>query len=241
MNMNGWFGDGNGYIGNLQLKPQTNNTVSLHASLRSTLPGAWQVEINPYFSYLQNYIGVQRCPVGLGGACTVANLQATQGFVYLQFTNQNAEIWGVNASAKLRLLQTRNFGDFNGRAQMVFVQGQNLSTNAPLYRIMPLEGILTLRQDWGPWQNWIRETLVAAKGRVDPVRNEVPTPGYTLLDLGTRYTRGPWQASLSLLNLLNHFYYQPLGGAYLGQKPDVWGIPLPGQGRSVNLSLSYRF
>ncbi|WP_414041780.1 TonB-dependent receptor plug domain-containing protein [Acidithiobacillus sp. M4-SHS-6] len=241
MNMNGWFGDGNGYIGNLRIKAQTNNTLSLHAGLRSATAGAWQIEVNPYFSYIQNYIGVQRCPVGLGGACTTANLQASRGFVYLQFVNQNAEIWGVNANAKLRLLQTRKFGDFDARAQLAFVQGQNLSTHAPLYRIMPLEGLLTLQQDWGPWQNWIGETLVAAKGRADPIRNEVRTPGYGLLDLGTRFTHGSWQASLSLLNLLNQFYYQPLGGAYLGQKPYAWGIAVPGQGRSVNLSLNYRF
>ncbi|MCE5394652.1 MAG: TonB-dependent receptor [Acidithiobacillus sp.] len=241
MLMNGWFGDGNGYLGNLQLHPQVNNTVSINAQFQGEDPKAWQVQITPYFSYVQNYIGVQRCPTALGGACTAANLTASQGFVYLQFNNQNAEIWGVNATAQARLLQSRQLGTFATRLQLAFVQGQNLSTHAPLYQIMPLSGSITLDQDWGPLQNWIRTTLVAAQNRVDPIRNQVATPGYALLDLGTRFTQGSWQASLTLHNLLNQFYYQPLGGLYLGQKPYAWGIPLPGPGRSVDISLSYAF
>ena len=192
-------------------------------------------------NYIQNYIGVERCPTSLGGACTIANRNAESGFVNLQYRNQNALIWGVNLQGQTRLLHSQQWGDFFLDGKMAYTRGENLSLDVPLYRIMPLNGSLTLRQDWGHWENWIRETLVASKTRVDPLRNELQTPGYGLLELGTRYRSGPWQARLRLENLLNQLYYQPLGGVYLGQMPFVYGVPLPGPGRSINLDLSYQF
>ena len=48
-------------------------------------------------------------------------------------------------------------------------------------------------------------------------------------------------------NLLNRFYAQPLGGAYLGQGAAMssqgiaWGVVVPGPARSVNVALSLRF
>ncbi len=46
---------------------------------------------------------------------------------------------------------------------------------------------------------------------------------------------GHWEASLALENTLNQFYYAPLGGVYLGQRPMSYGILLPGPGHSVNI------
>ncbi|MEL5849670.1 MAG: TonB-dependent receptor [Candidatus Igneacidithiobacillus chanchocoensis] len=238
MSMNGWFGDGNGYIGNRQLRAQTANVLSLRFATQGS---DWHLHITPYVNYVQNYIGVQRCSTQLGGACAAANAQAQTGFVYLQFSNQNALFWGVNAEASTQIASTKTVGDFFLDANLAYIHGENLSLDVPLYRMMPVNGTLTLRQNWGHWQNWIRETLVAGKTRVDPIRNELPTPGYGLLEIGTRWHSGPWQASLRLENLLNQLYFQPLGGVYLGQKPFAYGTPVPGPGRSVNLDLSYQF
>ncbi|MDD3760371.1 MAG: TonB-dependent receptor [Acidithiobacillus sp.] len=238
MFMNSFSGDGNGYIGNLHLRAQTSNTISASLHLQEV---HWDLRVTPYVNYIQNYIGVERCPTNLGGACTIANRDAESGFVNLQYRNQNVLIWGVNLQGQTLLLHSQQWGDFFLDGKMAYTRGENLSLDVPLYRIMPLNGSLTLHQDWGHWENWIRETLVASKTRVDPLRNELQTPGYGLLELGTRYRSGPWQASLRLENLLNQLYYQPLGGVYLGQKPFVYGIPLPGPGRSVNLDLRYQF
>jgi iron complex outermembrane receptor protein len=52
---------------------------------------------------------------------------------------------------------------------------------------------------------------------------------------------------LGVENLLNHYYAQPLGGAYLGQGAAMtslgipWGTVVPGPGRSINIGLSMRF
>ncbi len=241
MNMIGWFNDGNGYIGNLNLKPETANTVSLAANFHGSDPQIWHVQIQPYFTYLHNYIGAVRCPTSLGGACTAANLHAESGFVYLQFANQTAEIWGINMDSSARLAQTRRYGTFTMSAKAAYVRGDNLSNHTPLYHMMPLNLRLALHQNWGAWRNTIEEQLVAAKNQVDALRNEPQTAGYGLLNLRTAYRQGHWQASLELANLLNQFYEQPLGGLYLGQRPMTYGTALPGSGRSVNMSLQYQF
>ncbi|MDR7928184.1 TonB-dependent receptor [Acidithiobacillus thiooxidans] len=241
MNMIGWFNDGNGYIGNLNLKPETANTVSLAANFHGSDPQIWHVQIQPYFTYIHNYIGAVRCPTSLGGACTAANLHAESGFVYLQFANQTAEIWGINMDSSARLAQTRRYGTFTMSAKAAYVRGDNLSNHTPLYHMMPLNLRLALHQNWGAWRNTIEEQLVAAKNQVDALRNEPQTAGYGLLNLRTAYRQGHWQASLELANLLNQFYEQSLGGLYLGQRPMTYGTALPGSGRSVNMSLQYQF
>lgn len=241
MNMIGWFNDGNGYIGNLNLQPETANTLSFDANFHAANPQVWQLKIQPYYTYIQNYIGALRCPTNLGGACTVANQRATSGFVYLQFTNQKAALWGINLSAKLRLAQTDHFGMFTLDTNAAYVHGENLSTHTPLYHMMPANLRLALHQEWGSWRNTIEEQLVAPKNRVDPLRNEPQTSGYGLLNLRTSYHFGHWQASLALENLLNQYYEQPLGGLYLGQRPMIYGITLPGPGRSVNMNVNYTF
>lgn len=241
MNMVGWFNDGNGYIGNLNLKPETANTVSLAANFHGTDIQKWHVQIQPYLTYIHNYIGAVRCPTSLGGACTPTNLHSESGFVYLQFANQNAEIWGINMDSAARLAQTRRYGTFTLSAKAAYVRGNNMSSHTSLYHMMPLNLRLALHQNWGTWRNTIEEQLVAAKNQVDTLRNEPKTAGYGLLNIRTAYQYGHWQASLELANLLNQFYEQPLGGVYMGQRPMTYGVALPGPGRSVNMSLQYQF
>jgi len=240
MLMNGWFGDGNGYLGNLALQPQTANTVSL--SLRWHSPDqAWAFRLRPHYSYIEHYIGAQRCSPSLGGACTPANLTATNGFVYLQFQNQRAAIYGVDFWGRAPLPMARGWGDWHMEASGAYLRGENLSLRTPLYEIPPPTLRLALIQSWGAFENRIEETLVASKDRVDPIRNEVRTGGYALLDVATEYRKGPWRASLRLQNLLNRLYFDPLGGVYLGQRPFSPDRPMPGPGRSVNLAFAYSF
>jgi iron complex outermembrane receptor protein len=240
MLMNGWFGDGNGYIGNLALQPQTANTASLSLQWQSTDKG-WELRIQPHYSYIEHYIGVQRCPVTLGGACTPANLTATSGFVYLQFQNQRAALYGVDFRARMPVLHHSTAGDWDLETAGSYTRGDNLALHTPLYEIAPPTLRLALVQHWGAFTNRMEETLVAAQNRVDPTRNEPRTGAYALLDLATEYGRGPWQASLRLQNLLNRLYFDPLGSTYLGQRPFMAGTPVPGPGRSVQLAVSYTF
>jgi iron complex outermembrane receptor protein len=79
------------------------------------------------------------------------------------------------------------------------------------------------------------------------VRNEVRTPGYTLLNLRGSYAWKHVRLDLALDNALNEFYLLPLGGAYVGQGNAMtingipWGMSVPGRARSFNVAISMHF
>ena len=47
--MNGWFGDGNAYVGNLNLRPEVANTFSATAGWHAPSHQGWEVKVTPYY------------------------------------------------------------------------------------------------------------------------------------------------------------------------------------------------
>ncbi len=68
MHMNNWFGDGNGYVGDINLKPEVARTLSSSAAWQDGV-GA-ELKIAPYYTRVQNFIDAARCHVAAGTACT---------------------------------------------------------------------------------------------------------------------------------------------------------------------------
>ena len=85
-----WFGDGNGYTGSPELKPETADTASVSGNWHDRDAKAWQVRATSYFTMVQNYIGV--LPL-CGPACS--GMPASQ----LQFANQRARLYGTEMNA----------------------------------------------------------------------------------------------------------------------------------------------
>lgn len=248
MEMIGWAGDGNYYIGNLNLKPEVAHTLSATADLHDAADSSWDLKATPYFSQVDNYIGVRRCPTSVCGssAAVVGSLTANQGFVYLQFANTTARIWGVDVSGHAALGSFAGWGSFTATGVVSWVRGEDTGQHDNLYNMMPLNATLGVEQSLGGWSNRVEEQLVAAKSDVSWVHNEVPTAGYALLNLRSSYTRGNWRVDFGVENALNKFYDLPLGGAYLGQGATMgtsaaWGTPVPGMGRSVYTGVTMKF
>ena len=244
MEMIGWFGDGNYYIGNLDLRPERARTLSFTADWHDADRALWGVKITPYYTHVDDYIDVRRCPTTVCTAMptsvpvVTANLTATTGFVMLQFVNQSARLYGVDLSAHALLATNPRFGNLTVKGVLGYVDGKNTTTGDRLYDMMPLNARLALVQQVGNWTNTIEEQLVSAKTQVSAVRNELRTGGYALLNLRTGYAWKGGRFDLGVLNALNKFYALPLGGAYVGQGATMsggaipWGIPVPGMGRS---------
>jgi len=55
MGMNGWFGDGNGYVGNIDLDPETAHTVSFSAAFEDLNKGLWEVKVTPISPMSKTY------------------------------------------------------------------------------------------------------------------------------------------------------------------------------------------
>jgi iron complex outermembrane receptor protein len=234
--MIGWFGDANGYVGNADLKPETANTVSATFDWHDANQQDWEVKLTPYFTYVQDYIGVNRIGTFNPGADDTKAI--------LQFVNQNAQFYGIDMAWKHSLWDNSHFGKGRLTGLLGYNRGEQ-SNGDELYHIMPLNIRMSLEQKKGAWANAIDVQLVDRKSQVDGQRFELKTAGYTLLNLRTAYQMQKVRLDFSITNLLDKFYNLPLGGVdyadwnakgAIGEMVSVAGV-----GRSVNLGVTIDF
>lgn len=243
--MNNFAGDGNGYIGNLTLRPEVAHTVSGSADWHSSDEVEWGLKTTAYLTQVQDYIDVQRCNFGQCGG--VANTATTNGFVNVQYVNQSARLYGLDLSGYLQLFHSSEYGTLTVKGLLNYVVGHNETTGDNLYNIMPLNLKASLIHQINRWTHTAEVLLVADKSRVSSVRNEVPTAGYGLLNLRSSYEWQNNRLDFGIENVLDRAYTLPLGGAYVGQGASMtsgaipWGVGVPGMGRSVNVTFTLRF
>jgi len=248
--MNNFVGDGNGYLGNPDLKPEVAHTLSATADWHDAARQQWGLKVTPYYTYVQDYIDAIRC-MGSGtmmnALCGGAANNTATNFVQLQYANQSARLYGMDVSGYFPLAKTGDYGSFTASGLLNYVRGENRTTGGNLYNIMPLNAKLAVVQRIGNWTNTIEEQLVDAKTDVSQVRNEIKTAGYGLLNLRSSYEWKQVRFDVGIENVLNKFYASPLGGAYVGQGMTMstngvpWGVPVPGMGRSIYTGVSVKF
>ncbi|MDP2109470.1 MAG: TonB-dependent receptor [Thiobacillus sp.] len=247
MRMINWFGDGNGYVGNLELEPEIAHTLSATFDLHDAAQEKWGMKVTPYYTYVDDYIDAERCSGAATGECTQANLDRTDGFVYLRFVNQSASLYGLDISGHFPLAEKTPYGSFTATGMLSYVRGENETTGDNLYNMMPLNAKLAVVQQLGKWTGTAEVHLVAAKTEVSAERNEMETAGYGLLNLRGSYAWKQVRLDLGVENVLDRFYEHPLGGAYFGEGKTMsgtgvpWGVPVPGMGRSIYTAVNVQF
>ncbi len=237
MAMNNWVNDGNGYVGNLALKPEVAHTISATGDWHGKQPAERSAKLTVYYNKVENYIDA-----------VCANLPSClpDRFDYLTLANQDARLYGADLSAMVRLLKVDVQRSLTGRASFSYVNGVNRTTGDPLYNIMPLNSRVTLEYVAGKWSMLAEGQVVLAKDRISAVRSEIPTGGYSLLNLRAGYDWGRIRLDVGLENALNRIYALPTGGAYIGQGKTMslngagtpYGIAMPGPRRSLYLGLT---
>jgi iron complex outermembrane receptor protein len=238
--MNNFVGDGNGYIGQPDLRPEVAQTLALGGDWHDAAEDRFGLKASLYLTRVHDFIDARRCDFG---QCSAANVGATTGFVLLQYQNAEARLWGLDLSGHARLWADETLGRIAGRFVLGLARGTNLDRGDPLYNQMPPNLRLVLQQAAGGWKGEAELVAVAAKDRVSQVRNEMTTAGYALVNLRASYEVAHARLDVGVDNLADRFYTPPLGGAYLGQGPSMtsagiaWGVPVPGMGRSFNLAL----
>jgi iron complex outermembrane receptor protein len=241
-----WFGDGNGYVGNVNLSPEVAHTLSISADWHDGAGKSWELRVTPYYTYVNDYIGVQ---VYNTQTWTWPGGSETRNI--LKFVNQDARLYGLDISGKLALWESRALGSGQLRGSLGYVHGTDADTGSSLYHMMPLNGYLTLEQSIAGWSNAVELQLVGRKSETDPLRFEPKTAGFALLNLRTSYKWKNMQIDLGVTNLFDKLYYLPLGGInydnFLDSKlpPNTKRAanfePLAGQGRSFNVGLTQAF
>lgn len=249
MLMVNWFGDGNGYIGDMDLEPEKAHTISATFDWHS-VDRKWELKATPFYSRVTDHIDAVRCPTSLGGSCSVPNLTATNSFVFLQLANQSARLYGIDLSGRMPLASTP-YGEFGLRGVLNYTSGKNRDTGDNLYNIMPLNVKLTLTHQHGGWDSALEWFAAQSKNDVSAVRNEQETSGYNLVNLRTSYSWKQVRVDFGVENVFDKFYYLPLGGAYVGQGTTMttnpvgavplWGTLVPGAGRSIYAGINYKF
>lgn len=237
MNMINLYGDGNGYVGNLSLKQETAYTLSTSAHWQDAKHESWSIKATPYFSYVKDFIDAVSCS-SVGKTC----MARTDGFTNLSLDNESARLYGIDINAK-KQFQSGPWGKWAGTAVVSYVRGKNTKKNDDLYNIMPLNARFSLKQSLGGWHNQLEVVMVSAKSKVQALRNENKTAGYSLLNLYTSYDWQHARLDLGIENIFDKHYYDPLGGVYLGQGATMGtmisnGVRVPGMGRSINIGLT---
>ena len=248
MRMINMAGDGNGYVGNLDLEPEVAHTVSATFDWHDATKKKWGLKMTPYYTYISDYIDARRCgpsdvaPSTTGSACTTANLTVTDAYVYLKFVNQDAHMYGVDISGHFPLAE-----NYTMTGLLNYVRGKNETTGDNLYNIMPLNAKLAVVHNLSNWTNTLEVEMVDDKTDVSSVRNELATNAYNLLHLRSSYKWNQVRLDFGIENVLDKLYNHPLGGAYTGQGKTMsgtdvpWGVSVPGMGRSFYAGVNVKF
>lgn len=233
--MIGWYGDGNGYVGNLALRPEKADTFSLAVEFKGDRD-RWSLRLAPYYTHVNDYIDARLLrPI-------INHMGMPTPWVQLQFANQEAEFLGVDLSGHVALSQGAEGQGTHLTGSLSYLRGENLTDHGALYRQMPLNLKLGLEHRHGAIEAGADVEWVAEKNRVDATRNEPRTRAYALVNLRAAYTLGAVRLGAEVTNLFDKGYDLPLGGVSLGDHKATGVLrPVPGRGRSFNLGLSAKF
>lgn len=235
--MIGWFGDGNGYIGNPDLEAETAHSLSMTYN-RSATDNRWQLSANIWYSKVSDYIDSE-----VVSSFNMTSMSETARNI-LQFTNLDATLYGAKLDASRQFADSTTAGKWEIVASLTSTEGKRDEGDETLYQIMPLQTQLGIRQELGNWQNALNWQWIDSKDQVDNRRLENQTDSYGLLNLSSRASWNNLSLSLEVSNLLDKYYQQPLGGVsvaeYRGDMTSGFS-QLAGQGRTFSIGMSYGF
>ncbi|MDR3791766.1 MAG: TonB-dependent receptor [Terracidiphilus sp.] len=234
--MIGWAGDGNAYVGNVALRPESTNTVSGSLRVRGRSSHVWQLKASPYVNLLSGFIDVDTLATKAYGMTTLAKLQ---------FANHAARIYGGDLAGNVTLWDNLRFGQGSLAGTAAWLHGERTDAQTPLYQMMPMHARVNFNEEWRTLVAGVSVEAVDRKKNVDPHRFEQQTAGYALVGVHASYTRGAMEAGFSADNLLNRLYALPLGGVNVDDfQKSMWMDaihPLTGRGRSASLHVTARF
>ncbi|WMS91712.1 TonB-dependent receptor domain-containing protein [Pseudoalteromonas sp. HL-AS1] len=235
--MIGWYGDGNGYIGNPDLDVETAHTLSA-TYIKSAKDDRWRLSTNVWYTDVNDYIDAD-----IVRSFNSYDLDNTARNI-LQFTNVDAILYGAKIDLTANIYESKQLGNWQLHANVTNTRGKRDDTNQPLYQIKPLQTQLGISQQMGRFENALTWQWVDTKTRVDNNRFENQTDSYSLVNLSSKATWDALTLSAEVSNVFDEYYQLPLGGvsiAALKQDSSNGFEQLARQGRSFNISASYAF
>ncbi|NQY27362.1 MAG: TonB-dependent receptor [Piscirickettsiaceae bacterium] len=215
--------DGNNYIGNINLDPETAYQAEFgldwHTSKAAISPRLFYHHINDYIQ-------------GTASMNMTANMiSAMMGNPDpLQFNNVDAKLYGLDTNWFVAINN-----DWQLDGTISYVRGERRDTSDNLYRIAPLTARTMLSYVQTTWRVGFEAETVSAQNKVSSENNEKKTSGYAVYSLSGSYqANDSITLSAGVNNLFDREYSNHLGGYNrISNNPDLTqGDRIPGLGRS---------
>jgi iron complex outermembrane receptor protein len=231
------------YLGNPQLKPETNNEVDL--TLKYSDPKLGIINLNSFYSYVKDYISAEMLPssvimpatLGAPGVKQFVNVDnATFTGFELGYTSPQKYKLGVSVIAALtygRIPEVTKYIITSGK-----VTGDTLIKNDALPEIPPFETTISInyRLLHGKLIPKVSYRLVAAQHHVSEAFYEPETPGFSLLNCSVSYNLSKnIDINAGVNNILDVSYYEHLNRKIVGTTEKLYE---PGRVFFITLNLS---
>lgn len=245
LEVNAGLGDGNNYVGRLDLDPEVAHKIEFGLDWRSA---DYYLAPRVFYHRLDEFIqgeAIAMTPASMPviGVSRNANGDATP----LQFTNVDAEMYGFDVLAGVQLPAA-----FRLDSRFSYVRGKRRDIDDNLFRIAPPTLSLTFAYERPNWFMQLETLMLARQDHISQVLTNDPanpnnsnaeTPGAILLNLRGQYRLNERiRANFGIDNLLDKSYRNHLAGFNRSLGSDVpQGQRLPGYGINGYLSLSYQW
>ena len=229
MQATGGLADGRTYIGDPSLRSEVSREIKFGSNWQSTK--AW-IAPQLFFKNINNYIQ------GVPSSNTTANALATMmsGTTALQFTNTDAEIYGLDLAWGYYLSDQLTL-----TGVLTYARGKRTDVADNLYRLAPLNGTVALTWQAEKWLARIEAVAAAAQHKVARYNTEPRTPGYGVLNATAQWrTSDRLTVSATATNLFDKAYADHLDGINrVFNAPIAAGQRLPGLGRALQVGVRY--
>jgi len=231
------------YLGNPQLKPETNNEVDL--TFKYSDPKLGSMYVNGFYSYVQDYISAILLPssvimpatLGAPGVKQYVNVdRATFTGFEIGYTSPKAYKLGLSVVAAMTYARIPEVTKYIITAG--HVTGDTLLKNDALPEIPPFETTISVnyRLLKGKLVPKISYRLVAAQNHVSEAFYEPETPGFSLLNFSIAYTiTKNININAGANNIFDVSYYEHLNRKIVGSTEKLYE---PGRTFFVTLNLS---
>jgi iron complex outermembrane receptor protein len=207
-------------IGNLNLDKERSTNLDVGVSWKQ---GVNSAQLQAFVNQFSNYISLE-----------ASDLSATPP--QYSYTQVQARFTGLEASSKLRLLESTQTLDLALRWDMV--RADNLTTGEPLPRIAPMRTGATLLWSQGEWTARLGVDLLTAQDRVPA--GQLATDGYSLWNAAVT-----WRTRKGANNLLWYARLDNAGDTLAYSASSILTQTAPGKsplpGRSLKAGLQISF
>jgi iron complex outermembrane recepter protein len=218
------------YLGNPQLKPETNNEIDLTFEIREETIG--QIYLNFFYSYVQDFIAANLLPSSVVKPQSLGVLGVKQFYNADYITSKGFE-FGFKTPERHRLggdiVAAYTYAVIPAVTKYI-AQGTEVVdavelNNDALPEIPPFEMTMNIyyRMMKGNLVPRLTIRAVAMQDHVAEAFYEVPTPGFCVLNLSAKFQLNRFAGiNAGITNLLDRSYYEHLNRRIIGSDIDLY-------------------